>query len=336
MNPLPYYRPVPFATSYPGTQAIQFVIEASQKAGRKLSPAEASSYWTGQVIQTALAQPAAIIKKIGYKTLAFFNRFESADNYHIGFVSRFVKFFKLPFFGIAFILPFGFAGMVRGAVQDRRILFLSLIFLFYGLTLIIFFTNIRIRLPLLVILIPMAIVGFQKAIQNGRRGRPKFAAGYFVIAALLFVVEYLPLPGTNDFSGYYNTHAICLNSKGRKKEARAYWEQSSQLNRSYSAFANLSLANIYRRRKDYDKAMSYLNKISDSSFAAADKYEIIGDVWVGRRQTDKALAAYEKSLAINSGRLRPRRKLLRLLKKSDQKRYSSELQKLLFISSFYD
>jgi 4-amino-4-deoxy-L-arabinose transferase-like glycosyltransferase len=335
LNPIPYYRPVPFATSYPGTQAIQFVIEASQKAGRKLSPAEASSYWTGQVMQMALAQPAAILKKIGYKTLAFFNRFESADNYHIGFLSRYVKFFKLPFFGIALILPFGFAGMVIGAVQDRRVLFLSLIFLCYGSTLIIFFTNIRIRLPLLVILIPMAVMGFQKAIQNGRQGHRKFAAAYFIVAAVLFVAEYLPLPGTDDISGYYNTHAICLNSSGRKNEAMAYWEMSSQMNRSYSAYANLSLANIYRRRNDYDKAVSYLNKISDSSFAAADKYEMIGDMLVNQHQTGKAIAAYEKSLAINSGRRRPRRKLLRLLKNFDRKRYSTQHQKLLYISSFY-
>jgi len=336
LNPIPYYRPVPFATSYPGTQAIQFVIEASQRAGRKLSAGQASSYWTGQVIRMAMAQPAAILKKIGYKTLAFVNRFESADNYHIGFLSSYVKFFKLPFFGIALILPFGLAGMIIGAAQDRRVLFLSLIFLFYGLTLIIFFTNIRIRLPVLVILIPMAVMGFQKAIQNGRRGRGKFAAAYFIVAAILLVAEYLPLPGTGDFSGYYNTHAICLNSMGRKNEARAYWEMSSQMNSSYSAFANLSLAKIYRRRKDFDKALSYLNKISDSSFAAADKYEMIGDGWFDQRQTGKAIAAYEKSLAINSGRLRPRRKLLRLFNKVDQKRFSTEYQKLLYISSFYD
>jgi len=334
-NTTPYYRPVSFATSYPGTQAIQFVIEASQRAGRKLSPEEASSYWSGQVIQMALAQPAAALKKIGYKTLAFINRFESADNYHIGFLSRYVKFFKFPFFGIVLILPIGLAAMIIRAGRDRKVLFLSLIFLSYGLTLIIFFTNIRIRLPLLVILIPMAVMGFQKAIQNSGRGRRNFAAAFIVIAAVLFVTAYLPLPGTKDFSGYYNTHAICLNSQGRKKEAMAYWEMSSQMNRSYSGFANLSLAKIYRGRKEYDKAVSYLDKIPDSSFAAADKYEMIGDVRANRRQTAKAIAAYDESLAINSGRRRPRQKLLRLLKRFDRARFAKERQKLAYISSFY-
>jgi len=111
---------------------------------------------------------------------------------------------------------------------------------------------------------------------------------------------------------------------------------SSQMNRPYSVFANLSLAKIYRSRKEYEKAASYLNKIADSSFAAADKYETIGDVWVDHRQTGKAIAAYEKSLEINSGRRRPRRKLLKLFKKLDQKRFSTESQKLLYISSFYN
>jgi len=150
------------------------------------------------------------------------------------------------------------------------------------------------------------------------------------------VIEYLPLPGTDDLSGYYNTHAICLKSRGRKNEAVDYWEKSSRMNKSYSAFANLSLANVYRSRKAYGKAVSHLNKIPDSSFAAADKFEMIGDVRVDQRQTGKAIAAYEKSLAINSGRRRPRRKLLRLFKKVDPKRFSAEYQKLLYISSFYD
>jgi len=336
LNPTPYYRPTPFATSYPGTQAIQFVIEASKRVGRKLSAGEASSFWTGQVIRMALAHPAAILKKIGCKTLAFFNKFESADNYHIGFLSRFAGFFGLPFPGIALILPFGFAGMVMGALQDRRILFLGLIFLFYGATLIIFFTNIRIRLPLLVILIPLAVLGVQQAIENSRPGRRKFTAAYLILAALLFVAEYLPLPGTDDFSGYYNTHAVCLDQQGRKKEAIAYWEMSSQMNRPYSAYADLSLAKIYRRRKAYDEALRYLNKISDSSFAAANKYEMLGDVLADYRQTEKAIAAYKKSLAINSGRRKPRQKLLQLLIKFDQKQFPAEYQKLLYISSFYD
>jgi len=335
LNPTPYYRPTPFATSYPGTQATQFVIEASQRAGRKLSPGEASSYWTGQVIQTALTQPAPILQKIGYKTLAFFNKFESADNYHIGFLSRFVGFFDFPFFGIALILPFGFAGMVMVAFQDRRIVFLGLIFLFYGATLIIFFTNIRIRLPLLVILIPMAVIGVQKTIQNCSLRRLKFTTAYLVVAAFILTAEYLPLPGTDDFSGYYNTHAVCLDRQGRKKEAIAYWEMSSQMNRPYSAYADLSLSKIYRRRKEYDKALSYLNKISDSSFAAANKYEMLGDILADHRQTGKAIAAYNKSLAINSGRVRPRQKMLQLLIKYDQKQFAAEYQNLSYILSFY-
>jgi len=336
LNPTPYYRPVPFATSYPGTQAIQFVIEASQRAGKKLSPGEASSYWTGQVIRIALAQPSAILRNVGYKTLAFFNKFESADNYHIGFLSRYVQFFKLPFFGIALILPLGIAGMAICVVQDRKVKFLSLIFLFYGLTLIIFFTNIRIRLPLLVIMIPLAAMGIQKAIQYGCQGRPKFAAAYLAIAALFFGIESIPLPGTDDLSGHYNTHALCLYSTGRKNEAISFWEMSSRMNKPYSAYANLSLANTYRRRKDYDQSLNYLNKISDSSFAAADKYEMLGDLAAAHHQTAKAIAAYEKSLEINSGRRNPRLKLLQLFKKFDEKRQQAEYQKLLYISSFYD
>jgi len=97
-NPYPYYRPVPFATSAPAEQAIQFIIEASRRAGKKLSPREASSFWTREVIETAREHPGALAWKLWQKTLTLFNQFEAEDNYDIGFTSRFVPLFRLPFF----------------------------------------------------------------------------------------------------------------------------------------------------------------------------------------------------------------------------------------------
>ena len=97
-NKDPYYRPVPFATSSPFMQGIQFNIEASRRMNKKLSPQEASSYWTREVMKLPLEQPVPFAWKILQKTLAFFNKFEAGDHYHVGFVSNFVRFFKFPFF----------------------------------------------------------------------------------------------------------------------------------------------------------------------------------------------------------------------------------------------
>ncbi|UCE52267.1 MAG: tetratricopeptide repeat protein, partial [Desulfobacterales bacterium] len=336
-NPDPYYRPVPFARSVPLLQAREFNIEASRRAGKKLSPREASSYWTREVIRMAIEQPSAFMRKIFQKILVFFNQFEAGDHYHIGFISDFVKFFKFPFLGLWLILPFGMAGMAVNALRSRKLTALSSVFGLYGLTLIIFFTNTRYRLPLLVILIPFFVMGIGQLISciKERQFNKVFIYSSAITIAF-FIIEFLPVRGTNDMTAYYNTHAIILNSKGFEDEAIQYWEKSSQMNKPFSAFANRQLAIIYLKKRDLKKTFYYLTKIPDDSFAAAMKYAMIGDIMVTQGQTKKAVAAYERSLEIHSGQRETRRKLVNILWRIDKKRAKEEYDKLKYISSFYD
>ena len=97
-NPCPYYRPASFASSNPALQGIQFVIEASRRTGKKLTNREASSFWTREVFRLAIKDPAKFFMKLLQKALALFNRFEPADNFDIGFLSRFVSFLALTLF----------------------------------------------------------------------------------------------------------------------------------------------------------------------------------------------------------------------------------------------
>ena len=135
---------------------------------------------------------------------------------------------------------------------------------------------------------------------------------------------------------YYNTHAVVLRSSGFKKEAMNYWEQSSLMNKSYSAYADLSLATIYLNRKDVEKALYYLERIPDTSFAASTKYLMKGDIYISKKQLKKAISAYKKSLEINSGTRETRKRLIQLYLKTDKKMASEEYKKLRYISSFYD
>lgn len=334
-NPYPYYRPVPFATSRPSEQAVQFIIEASRRTGHKLSPGEASSYWTREVVKTALNQPGAFVKKLFYKSLALFNQFEAADNYHIGFMSNHVRFFKLPFISLWLILPFGMAGMILDITRSKKSLALFLIFFLYASTLVAFFTNIRIRLPLLIILIPFAVIGINRLSSRIRNSKFKWIAIYFAIVVFFFSLEFLPVPGTDDMTSYYNTHAGVLAGKGYKDQATKYREMSSRMNRPYSAFANLTLAGSYADSGDISRAFYYLNKIPDDSLAAAAKYEKIGDLMLQQGKKEAAAAGYETSLSINSGERGVRMKLFRIYWETDKAKASREYDIYQYISSFY-
>ena len=89
-------------------------------------------------------------------------------------------------------------------------------------------------------------------------------------------------------------------------------EKSSAMNKPFSAFANLSLAGQCYRRGFIQEGNAYLDKIQDDSFAAAQKYQLLGDFLAARKDPDAAIAAYEKSLSINSGQILTRKRLVNL------------------------
>lgn len=334
-NPDPYYRPVPFAVSLPYEQHVQFRIEASRRAGRALSPAESSRYWIWEVGRTAATEPGAFLWKLWQKTLVVFNRFEACDHYNIDFLSQFAAFFKFPFLNFAVILPLGIAGMAISASTSRSLLFVSILFVVYALTLLIFSTNGRYRIPLLVIVIPFAVIGLEYLIGHIRTRGLKQIATYSAVVVLALVVEFLPVQATDDVSAYYNVHAMLLNRNGFEKEAMTYWETSAAMKKPFSAFANLALAEKYLSRKDVQKARTYLESIPDDSFAAASKHELLGDSFLPEGHIQEAIAAYTRALEINSGLLGARRKVVRLLSRTDRERASQEYRTLKSISSFY-
>jgi tetratricopeptide (TPR) repeat protein len=335
-NNLKYSYPLPFATTSPFEQGVQFTIEASRRVGKRLTSREASAYWTGEVIKTVLEQPAAFVWGKCKKALAFFSRLERGDHYHIGFLSQFVPFFKIPFPGIWLIIPFGMAGMALNMFVSRKRLAPSPVFLVYVSTLVLFFTNVRVRLPMLIILIPFVVIGINDFIGYVKKRDFKRVGVFLGIAAAFFVIEFLPDRSSGDMTAYQNTHAIILNSMGRKDEAITYWEMSSRADGHYSPFANLSLAGKYYGKGDIKKAVYYLDRISEDSFAAAQKYDLLGDIMLRQKKVRRALEAYEKSLAINSGQRQVRMKLVKIFDKIDKRRSLEEQAKLKYINSFYD
>ena len=226
--------------------------------------------------------------------------------------------------------------MFTGVRRSRTLAALSVVFLLYSFSLVVTYTSTRIRLPLLTILLPFAALGISHFVSWCKRKDYKNILAYAITICIFASIEFLPLPGTRDLSAYYNTHAIILASRGSVDEAVRYWEKSSEMNQAYSVFANLSLAGKYYTQKDRERALHYLEQIPDSSFAAAQKYALMGRLWDRERNYEKAIAAYEKSLQINSGDLNTQKRLVEILKRIDPPRASVEREKLKYLSSFYE
>ncbi len=333
-NPDPYYRPVRFASSSPFSQGTHFTIEASRRVGRRLSPLEALRYWTGEVLSWARAQPGAFAAGIGRKTLAFLNRFEAGDHYHLPFLRDFVSFFKLPLLGFGLLLPLGGAGMLLFARRSRGAALLVIVFLFYAASLVLFHTNQRYRLPMLAVLLPFAAAGIVEVSERLREKRLRSLVLPLAAAAALAIVAHLPVRGTHQVAPYYSTHALLLSSQGRDAEAMEYWRAAAAREEPYSVYADYSLAKGLAKRGEFAEARLRLERIPDSSFAAAAKYDLLGDVLLRELRLDQAVQAYETSLGINSAQLHTRGKLVKIFRRTDEARARREQRTLETLRSY--
>jgi 4-amino-4-deoxy-L-arabinose transferase-like glycosyltransferase len=325
-GPTPYYNPVPFSSTHPDTQGIEFTIEASRREGRQLTLAEGSAYWTREVAREARRQPAAFGRKLLQKLLASLNAWEESDNHSLQLMSGFLPALRVSFFAFWLVMPLGLASLVVHARRDRRAAVLLAVVLAYGASMVLVFPNMRVRAPLLVILIPYMVAGLARyrAWLAGESSVLAFAG----LALALVALELVPVPGTRDLTAHYNTHAIALMSQGRSEEAVGYWRASSEAHGTYSAYADLALAGLARMDGDLEGAARWLDRIPGSSFAAADKHRELGAILASQGKREQAAAALERSLSINSADVGALETAIELYEAVDPKRASALREEL--------
>ena len=74
------YKAPPFVRPNPAYEADDFASEASQRAGRTLSPGEVSRYWFGEGLRRWKTAPADSLRLLVHKLGLLLNRFEIPDN----------------------------------------------------------------------------------------------------------------------------------------------------------------------------------------------------------------------------------------------------------------
>ncbi len=301
-GPTPYYNPVPFSSTSPDTQAVEFTIEASRRVGRPLTLAEASSYWAGEVVREARDRPGAFARKLLVKLLAALNAWEESDNHSLQLMSGFVPALRIPALAFWLVLPLGLASLLVHARRDRRAAMLLGVVLAYGASMVLVFPNMRIRAPLVVVLIPFLVVALASLRAWLRTARPR-ALAFAALSIGLLALALVRVPGTRDLTAHWNTHAIALMSQGRQEEAVRWWTASSEARGTWSAYADLALAGLARTEGDLAAAARWLDRIPDASFAAADEHRERALLLAAQGRRQEALVALERSLSVNSADL---------------------------------
>lgn len=302
-GPTPYWNPVPFASTHPDTQGVEFTVEASRRAGRPLTQAEASSFWSGEVARLAWTEPGAFARRLLAKAHAAVHAWEEGDDQSLPFLADHVPVLRAPLLGWAIAFPLGAAGLVLLALRRRAgAALLAAVALVYGATLVLVFSNMRIRAPLVVILLPCATAGLRE-LAAALRARCGHAAAWAAAALAALVLESAPLRGTGDLTAHQNTHALVLLTHGRRDEALAWWRRSSEAGGTYSCIADLALAAAAFEDGDRAGAWARLARVPDASHAAALRDALAGTLHVAEGHPAEAARAFEASLARNASQL---------------------------------
>jgi len=98
--------------------------------------------------------------------------------------------------------------------------------MFYASTLVAFFTTAGMMLPLLVLLIPFAVIGVRDLLSHVRSREYNMVMLYSALVMFFGILALTPMR-EDERAGAYNFHAVLSNAKGFKSDATQYSERVS-------------------------------------------------------------------------------------------------------------
>ena len=222
------YTPVPGITPSIAGQAGDSRRVAESSAGRSLSPAEVSAYFTRRAAEWVMGHPADALRLTIRKIGILFNRVDVPLNYSYAFyASEPSSFLRVLAVGPWLLLPFGVIGLFWPALRVNRsgywiwAMFVPV----YGAAVVLFFVTDRYRMPLLVPLCATAGATLLRFFDLARAGQ--FRSLVFPAAAVTVAagVAFANLGLDNGRGGEQTRKAVWLIEQGSFDEARRYVDE---------------------------------------------------------------------------------------------------------------
>jgi 4-amino-4-deoxy-L-arabinose transferase-like glycosyltransferase len=149
------YNVPAFSHPNPEDSERDFHREAERRLGRALSTGDVSGYWLGETFRFLIEKPGAIPSLLYNKLKGTIGNYEVPNNHSFYLASRFSPLIRWPFPTFAFAFAFGVPGLVIGVARNRKVSVLLVPIVTVCLTIVIFYTSSRFRMPV----VPFLILG---------------------------------------------------------------------------------------------------------------------------------------------------------------------------------
>ena len=303
---------------------------AERAAGRTLTPAEVSSYWTERAVDFMAGQPGAWLKLMGRKFVLLWNRTEMVDTEDQSTHAEWSLPLRLlgPVGTFGILVPLAVIGGFVTWRDRRRLLVVYALIAAYAASVLLFYVFARYRYPLapmLILLASPAIVGLRRV--SPWPHRRALAAAVAVVAVfcnwpVASAAEMRAVTATNlgaalqsdgrtdeaiaeyrraiaerpDYAPAYSNLASALRAAGRIDEARATYERALQLQPDFAA-AHFNLANLLLDQGRAGEAAAHFERAMREEPASADVHNNLGIALASAGQLDDAIREFRAAAA---------------------------------------
>ena len=339
------YQSLRFGRGAPEYERQDATELAERATGRRLTPAEVSSYWTDKALSFVTSRPGAWLALMGRKVALLWNATEMVDTEsqeaHAewslplrlgGFVGHFGLLVPLALLGVIVTWP----------LRSRLLVFYAMT-IAYAASVVVFYVFARYRYPLVPLLMLFAAAGLVALPELVRTRR--VAGGPWTLAAVAAAVAFCnwPLLSTTlmravtetnlgsalqengrldeaidhyhraialapEFPPAYNNLATTLRAKGDLTNAVATYQQALRVRPDYPE-AQYNLANALMDEGKPAEAIEHFRIALETIPASVDVHNNLGIALMDQGHADEAIAEFRAALELDPNSLQSHRNL---------------------------
>jgi tetratricopeptide (TPR) repeat protein len=339
------YVALRFGRGSPEFERLDATELAERAAGRTLSPAEVSRYWTGRAIEFITTQPAAWLRLQGRKAALLVNATEMLDTEsqesHAEWSWPLRVLGPLTHFGV--LVPLAVVGLWLTWPDRRRVWAFYAIGVTCVATTLAFYVFARYRFPLVPLLVLFAAAGVADVVGHWRAWSRARRVRVGVVTAATAAACLLPVTSTERARAITETNlGTALHDDGRLEEAAARYRRALEIAPDYvPALNNLgvtlralgrtdeairtygdglrlrgdypdlhfNLANALLAQNRADEAAEHFRQASAGQPDSAGVHNNLGTALAEQGRVAEAAAAFERAVALEPGSARAHRNL---------------------------
>jgi tetratricopeptide (TPR) repeat protein len=289
------WRPLVPGKQIPALERLEPQRLAEQEVGRKLKPAEVSSFWLHRALGWAAAHPLDFallqVRKLG----RYFDWYEQPDAVDYYWVKRISPVYRLPLIEFSTLSVLAVAGLWISRWRLRRFAPALLFASGWIVSTVVFFPFSRYRLPLVPAILPLAAIPVAEA-WGAWRGRARgwvYGVAAIAVALGLSLVPYAPKMDLV----HYNL-ARLADERGDEAGASRHYQAAYDADPG-NFLACLNLGNSAVRRGDWPTALRLFREARALEPLSDDVEANLGGALLATDSLDEAAAHFEQALRLN-------------------------------------